>query len=162
MLNNSLYLLLKFNRHAVFLCLVFALTSACNTISEEKEKTDLQTSVAVAYGKITSPYGEIAEDAAVRFNIINLDSCKTGLPEKSNVWMARSDRSDNNGSYKIMGKYLHVSEETVCVVMEVYPPEELSGFDTTYVWGDSVTFRHESLTPPIDSVNIDIVLDELE
>jgi len=74
--------------------------------------------------------------------------------------MAGSAYTNADGFYKITGKYIHIPEETVCVVMEAIPPEELDAFDTTYVWGDSVTFRHESLTPPIDSVKITIVLSE--
>ena len=62
-----------------------------------------------------------------------------------------------HGEFRIRGKYLHISRQTFCVELKIKPPAE-SKFDSTIVRGHTVEFINESLTPPVDSVEINATL----
>jgi hypothetical protein len=114
--------------------------------------TDLQPSIAVIYGSVTDLRDAPVDGAFVQVYIYPLDrDCTT-----EDGWLAGT-RVTRDGRYGIMGTFLHVAREQVCVSVRVRPPEG-SGLGEARVDGDTVTFIHESATPPVDSVRVDVQL----
>lgn len=118
----------------------------------DERTVGLRPSIAVIYGSATDTSGAPVGDALVSIYAVPLDRC--GASTKGAL--VATSRTNEGGLYRAVGHFIHVSRETMCLAVHASSPAGLGLRDTTIV-GDTVTFIHESLTPPVDSVRVDIV-----
>ena len=141
-----------FSVSIIFLLLLIS----CDISSDEGYTAGINPSIAIVYGEVTSEANVPISEVNVFFNIFNAEDCNTKVPD-SKLGNAGSELTDENGEFRIRGKYLHISRQTFCVEFKIKPPAE-SKFDSTIVRGHTVEFINESLTPPVDSVEINATL----
>lgn len=112
--------------------------------------------VAVVYGLVTrAEDGQPVAEARVRASAFpeSTGGCARGGGTEVG-WTHSLD----DGSYVITAGYDRVSdEEEMCVLLEVRP-DSASGLTDAQVEGGAVTFRVRYLTPPVDSLRVDVGL----
>ena len=116
------------------------------------EPVDLQPSIAIIYGSVRDADDTPVSGATVAIHALPLDRC-----DEQEGWLAVTTTTDPAGTYRGVGAYVHVAEETLCLAVRVRPPASTS-LGEAVVTGDTVTFIHESRTPPVDSVRVDVML----
>lgn len=116
---------------------------------------DLQPSLAIAYGVVARPDRTPVVGALVHIHARDPRNCHKALDARS--LPDGTARTDSAGSYRAVVKWLHVSRMELCLAVRAIPRPGSDLRDLT-VTGARVTFTHESLTPPIDSVKVDVTL----
>lgn len=116
---------------------------------------DLQPSIAIAYGVVAEPDGTPVVDVVVRIHVRDQREC--GGAVGLGTMQDGTDKTDAAGSYRVVVKWLHVSRMERCLAVQAIPPAG-SGLEEVTVTGARVTFVHEALTPPADSVKVDLTL----
>lgn len=126
-----------------------AVVSASCTSSPNDE--DLQPSVAIVYGVVRDESREPVADARVTIEAF-VESCGAGDPFAYH-WAV----TDPAGFYRQVLGGLNVTRVETCVKVHVAPPAA-SPYREATTSGAQVTFVHQADTPPIDSVQVDVVL----
>jgi hypothetical protein len=136
---------------------VFLLLSACS--GNPGQVLAEHPMLAVVHGTVTrAADGQPVEGAQVRANAF-LPSAG-GCPGGNGIEVGTST-SAIDGTYSINAEYRPGSdEEEMCLMLEVQPGPA-SGLMGTQVEGGIFTFRVLRLTPPVDSLRVDVGLDPL-
>jgi hypothetical protein len=116
---------------------------------------DLRPSVAIAYGTVSTPQGTPVPDAWINIQVRGPQECDAVVK-----WSGPPDgtaKTDGSGFYRVLITWIHVSRMERCLAVRAIPLAG-SGLQEGQVAGARVTFIHEALTPPIDSVRIDVTL----
>jgi hypothetical protein len=138
------------NRRLAGVAIGAALLVSCTS-----DPTDgLQPSIAVFYGSIVTADGTPVSGAHVRV-LIGLAEDHTCGPID---WLAGAASTDISGAYSVTGTFLHVSSAEMCVVLEVSPASG-SGLLPRSVEAGRVRFIHQSRTPPVDSLYVEVELE---
>lgn len=130
---------------------IASLVTGCGSPAE----VGLLPSVAVVYGTVTSESGRGASDVHVSAFIRPLDDCE---PQPELGAPSGTSRTHTQGEYSVRLHGPHVSEMEVCILVRAIPPTG-SSFEETVVIGGELLLRHQTLTPPIDSLRVDLTLE---
>lgn len=129
---------------------------SCDLHSVEEPGSDLIPSIAIAYGSVTTDSNTPISGAHVIFNIFEAKNCNTSVPD-SMLWNAGYEPTNQEGKYRIKGLYMNVRKEKFCVALKVRSPDE-NEYESLIVPGKSVVFRRKTMTPPVDSVEVNAIL----
>jgi len=114
--------------------------------------------IAVVYGSVTRAVdGAPVEGAWVRASAFpeSTGGCAGG----GGIEVGQTD-SLADGHYAMTARYGSGSdEEDLCVILDVQP-DSASGLMDAQVEAGTVTFRIRYLTPPVDSLRVDVALEE--
>ena len=114
---------------------------------------DLRPSIGVVYGWLTVADGEPLEQAEVEvFIVLGGEVCV----ERDDLRMSSVGTSvtDGAGHYTERITYVHIAELTRCIAVRVTPSGAGDEGARTFLAGE-LTLRHETLTPPVDSLRFD-------
>jgi hypothetical protein len=123
--------------------------SACSSGVE----ADLFPSIAVIHGVVRDPNGTPVAGVFVQVFIDDAGKC-TAQPE----WLAGRETTHTDGRYSVRGTFLHIDREEMCVWLRVRPRDG-SGLREGGGYVGTVVFTHQPLTPPLDSLKADVVLE---
>lgn len=128
---------------------VIFLLSAC----ADDTPGDLRPSVAVVYGTVLDQNGAPVPGTSIRVYLSEPDACEAGERTSADG----SAEADIDGRYSAEVKYINVGEAVLCAVA-VAMPNAGSVLQGDTASGVSLTVRHESRVPPMDSARVDFVL----
>ena len=136
------------------MCAFLAVLASCS--GDPLQLVPNQSMVAVVHGVVTR-----AEDdqpvEGVRVRASAFRESAGGCTGVGGVEVGYAD-SEESGVYVIPARYLPVGEEEeICVMLDLQPDSAL-GLVGGRVEGGTVTFRIEYLTPPVDSLWVDVAL----
>jgi hypothetical protein len=113
----------------------------------------IRPSIGVVYGWLTGAAGEPLEQAVVEaFVIASRELCVE--PREELLDPVGTAMTDEGGYYAAELEWAHVSEMTLCVAVRVTPAGAGDEAAEMFLAGE-LTFRHETLTPPVDSLRFD-------
>lgn len=111
----------------------------------------LEPSLAIVYGTVVGDGGIPVHNARVDVTAY-FGNCNPLFD-----WQAGVGLTDENGFYRLVLKYVHVSAERACLSVHASPPEGRDLQAITVAVAE-VTFIHQAYTPPVDSVEVNISL----
>jgi hypothetical protein len=132
----------------------FALLALC--ACGQDPIVDLLPSIAVVYGDVTTQGGVAVAGAFVTVHVRDPQQCDGPVDPNSDSNDGTAT-TDAGGHYRVRAKFLHYERIERCMAVRATSPAG-SGLGEATVTGANVTFIHESLTPPVDSVRVDLVL----
>ena len=115
---------------------------------------DLQPSIAIVYGSVATQEGLPIAGAFVRVYVRDPLRCDGPVDDG---WLGGGTTTDATGRYRARATYLHYSRIERCLAVRATAPAS-SGLGEATVTGALVTFIHEALTPPVDSVRVNVTL----
>ncbi|NIM49070.1 MAG: hypothetical protein GTO22_07395 [Gemmatimonadales bacterium] len=108
----------------------------------------------MVYGRVATDDGSPVPDAFVKVHALLPATCDRFIGDAPPNGTAFTDES---GRYRVVAKSIHVSRMEHCLAVHVTAPGG-TGLTESTVRGALVTFIYESLTPPVDSVRVDVTL----
>lgn len=111
----------------------------------------LQPSVAIVYGTVQG-----FEQAEVGTADVSVEAF-LGACGSADPFASHRTSTGSTGDYRAVLGGPHVDSTRTCVRVTVTPPPE-GEYVESVESGGVLMFRHEALTPPIDSLRVDVVL----
>lgn len=110
-------------------------------------------SIGVVYGWLTRAQGEPLEQAQVEV-FVSLEEVCGEEPREPLGDFVGTVVTDSLGYYIREIRWAHIPEATRCIALRVTPPGSGGETARTFLAGE-LTLRHQTLTPPIDSLRFD-------
>ena len=113
----------------------------------------IHPSIGVVYGWLTRAQGGPLEQAQVEVFVTLEEVCGEELREPLGDFVGTAV-TDSSGYYMKEINWAHIAEATHCIAVRVTPSGAGDEGARTFLAGE-LTLRHETLTPPVDSLRFD-------
>jgi hypothetical protein len=119
-----------------------------------EDPVSVQPSVGVVHGTVVDGEGAGIAGVDLRIYLSDPEICEVRTPASADG----AALTEADGRYAAEVKYLNVEEAVLCAVVVAVPPAG-SGIRADTAPGQSLTVRHRSRVPPMDSARADLVLE---